>query len=318
MRDTRSQPRRGIILFVILLWSGLLFAADAGAESKLALIYADSTGHTLRTISGINWKLNNLTPPCEVVEYYLRGLDEEDADKVESMNPDILVTIGTSATDFAKTYLPDIPIVFAKVLNPIESGFIDSWDHPGKTVTGAALDIPAEQQVTQFLSIIPNIKRIGMIHTPKTRRLRDEAEAACRQSGVELVSIEIATTRELPAALDSLCKVVDAFWTIADESLASPQFVRYMVMETMRNGIPIMGFNRNFVQNGALMCLEADYKFIGRQAGEIVTKVLKGESPANIEPTVPDIVYLYLNLKSSKLLNIDLAPEWISVARETF
>jgi len=47
-------------------------------------------------------------------------------------------------------------------------------------------------------------------------------------------------------------------------------------------------------------------------------KVLEGEDPSTIRPTVPDIVYLYLNLKSSKLLNIDLAPEWISVARETF
>ncbi len=303
---------------VYMLIASVVACSPALAGKRVALIYADSTSYTLRTISGISWSLANALPDCEVLECYQPELPQNCIDKIKSKKPDVLVTIGTNVTNFARQNFPDYPIVFAKVLNPIESGFIKSWDSPGSRVTGAALDIPATQQVAQFLSILPGLHRIGMIHTAQTRRLRDEAESACNAHGISLVSIEIESTRELPAALDSLCGIVDGFWTVADEMLASPQFVRYMVMETMRYGVPIMGFNRNFVQNGALLCLEADYKFIGRQAGEIVVQVIKGADPADIKPTVPDIVYLYLNLKSSNLLKIDLAPEWISVARETF
>jgi putative ABC transport system substrate-binding protein len=314
MRNARVFA--GITLGLFL--GGILFSAQARAEKRVALIYADSTAHTLRTISGIIWSLTNSVPQCDIEEYYLSDLDPSRADKVNAGKPDIVVTIGTSATAFANKNIPGIPLIFAKVLNPVESGFIKSFDDPGGRITGAALDIPADQQVTQFLSILPNMKKIGMIYTERTERLQEAADDACRKNGLELISIEIKSSKELPGVLDSLCQVVDGFWTVADESLASPQFIRYMVLETMRHGIPIMGFNRNFVQNGALLCLEADYKFIGRQAGDIVVKVLKGEKPSDIKPTVPDIVYLYLNLKSSNLLNINLAPEWISVARETF
>ncbi len=288
------------------------------AQQRIVLIYSDSTKHTLRTISGLEWSLKSCDPPCSIVPYYLKSGSEPERTEIAALKGAVLLTVGSIATAFADKHFPQTPVVFAKVLNPIESGFISSWDNPGGHVTGAALDIPVDQQIQKFSTVIPNLKRIGVIYSISSQRLVDEARKSCTALGLQLIGIQIAATKDLPGAVDSLCKTVDGIWTIADELLSTPQFIRHTLVETLRARIPIMGFNQNFVENGALFCLEADYKFIGRQAGEIVSSILNGKEVGSIKPTVPDVVYLYLNLKSSKLLNIDLSPELISVAKETY
>lgn len=297
-----------------------IFGASAPiiAGQRIAVLYSDSTKHTLRTISGLEWSLKSCDPPCQLIPHYLSATDEKQEGEVAALKPDILITIGSTATAFADKSFPAIPIVFAKVLNPIESGFITSWDKPGGHITGAALDIPVSQQIQKFATVIPTLKRVGVVYTSNSQRLVEEARKACSGLGLTLVEIKIGSSKELPAAIDSLCRVVDGIWTIADELLSSPQFIRHTLVETLRAKIPIMGFNQNFVENGALFCLEADYKFIGRQAGEIALALMSGKSVSSVKPTVPDVVYLYLNLKSGKLLNIDFAPELISVAKETY
>lgn len=306
------------VAFCLVLLAGLGRGVPVYAGSRVVLLYSDSTKHTLRTISGLEWSLKNCEPPCELVQHYVKIFDDAQKTEIAKLKADVLLTIGTTATAFADRNFPKVPVVFAKVMNPIESGFIASWDKPGAHVTGAALDIPVDQQIAKFSTVLPRLKRIGVIYSSSSVRLVEEARKACLALGLQMVAIQISTTKELPSAVDSLCHSVDGIWTIADELLSSPQFIRHTLVETLRSRIPIMGFNQNFVENGALFCLEADYKFIGRQAGEMVSALIRGDNINSIKPTVPDVVYLYLNLKSGKLLNIDLSPELISVAKETY
>lgn len=306
------------VAFCLAFLAGLGSAAPALAGQRVVLLYSDSTKHTMRTISGLEWSLKNCEPPCELIQHFVKNFDETQRAEIADLRANVLLTIGTTATAFADKNFPKTPVVFAKVMNPIESGFITSWDKPGAHITGAAMDIPVDQQIAKFSTVIPKLKSIGVIYTGSSVRLVEEARKACIARGLQMVAIQIATTKELPTAVDSLCHSVDGIWTIADELLSSPQFIRHTLVETLRSRIPIMGFNQNFVENGALFCLEADYKFIGRQAGEMVAALIRGDNIGTIKPTVPDVVYLYLNLKSGKLLNIDLSPELISVAKETY
>ncbi len=253
-----------------------------------------------------------------VIEYYMGSDPRRDYQQIKQLDASLLVTVGTRATAFADEFFPNTPVVFAKVLNPLESGFIDSWSTPGRHITGASLDIPVLLQMEKFAAIIPKLKKVGVIYTANTRRLVEEARAAANQLGLSLVTYEVTSVKELPAAVDSLCRSADGIWTVADEQLASPQFVRYTLLETLRNGKPIMGFSQSFVESGALFCLEPDYKYIGRQAATIALAVLSGADPADLPPTIPDVVYLYLNLKTEQLLNLKVPKDMIDIAKETY
>jgi putative ABC transport system substrate-binding protein len=296
-----------------LCWSPKIYAAR-----NIVVVYSDSSKHTLRTLSGLEWSLQDCQPKCEVSKFYLLDTDISARTKVDALKPDLLITVGSAATSFADKSFPNLPVVFAKVLNPMESGFIQSWEKSGRHVTGAALDIPAELQMKRLMSIMPDLKKVGVIYTEKTARLTEEARKAAASLGIQLVAYELSSAKELPDAIDSLCKSVDAIWTVADEELSTPQFIRFTLLETLRHRIPIMGFNQTFVESGALLCLEADYKYNGRQAAEIAISILNGTDPSKVKPMVPDIVYLYLNLKTGKLLNLNLPPELVAVAKETY
>ncbi len=293
-------------------------ALPALAGPRVAVVYADSARNTMRTISGLTWGLSQGRPDLEVVEVFLPEIAKDAAQRIAAVNPDLLVTLGTNCTNLADTSFPELPVIFAKVLNPIESGFLKSWEHPAGHLTGASLDIPVLTQMQRFQSIIPDLRSIGVIFTTNTERLVTEAAAAAGELGIKLIPYKVESARELPDALDSLCRSTDGIWTVADEALTSPQFVRYTLLETLRNGRPIMGFSRSFVESGALFCLEPDYKYIGRQAAQIALTVLAGADPADVRATGPDIVYLYLNLQTEKLLNLKVPAELVDIAKETY
>lgn len=303
----------GLILLICL---GVATNADAG--QRAVVVYADSAKNTLRTISGLSWVMSQNKPDLEIKEVFLPETSAAAGKQIADLKPDLLVTLGTDITRFAQENFPKTPIVFAKVLNPIESGFLQSWERPGGNITGASLDIPVLTQMQRYKSIIPNLKQVGVIYTANSKRLVAEAQSAVAKLGIELVLYQVASAKELPEALDSLCRSTDGIWTVADEALTSPQFVRYTLLETLRHNLPIMGFSRSFVESGALFCLEPDYKYIGRQAADIALAVLDGANPAEVRATVPDVVYLYLNLQTEKLLKLQVPPELVDIAKETY
>lgn len=306
------------ILFAALPLLLLILLRNVHAGQQIVLIYSDSSKQTIRTIAGLEWSLKEKRPDCVAHEYFLKDISEAQKSGIEASHPELLITVGSTATAFADRNFPNIPIVFAKVLNPIESGFIQSWERPGRHITGAALDVPPSLQMQKFAEMMPGLKKVGVIFTESTQRLVDEARKAATSLGIEVISFKLSSAKELPEAVDSLCRSVKAIWTVADEELSTPQFIRYILLETLRHRIPVMGFNQTFVENGALFCLEADYKYVGRQAAGLAIAVLNGTELAKINPTVPDIIYLYLNLKTGKLLSINLPPELVNVAKETY
>jgi putative ABC transport system substrate-binding protein len=310
--------RARILVTIIPLLLFLSSAEHLFAARQIVLIYSDTTKQTLRTIAGFDWSLKEGQPDCATTQVFLSDGSDKQKGEVERLRPELLITVGSTATSFADRNFPNLPVVFAKVLNPIESGFIPSWDKPGKHLTGAALDIPPDQQMQRFVSMIPGLKKVGVIYTKSTERLVSEARVAATALGIELISYHLASAKELPTAIDSLCASVGGIWTVADEELSTPQFIRFTLLEALRHRIPVMGFNQTVVQSGALFCLEADYKYVGRQAAELAIAVLRGVEFAKVKPTVPDVFYLYLNLKTGKLLNIDLPAELVNIAKGTY
>ena len=301
-----------------LLLSLVIFTSVLQAGRQIVIIYTDSSSHTTRTIAGLEWSLKESQAGCTITEFFLANTEPTQKKNIQALNPHLLITVGSTATSFADHAFPELPIVFAKVLNPIESGFIQSWERPGRHLTGATLDIPVEMQLQKLTEMIPNLKKVGVIYNNNTDRLVEDARKAAAALGIQVISYKLTAAKELPKAVDSLCRSAEAIWTVADEELSTPQFVRYTLLETLRHRIPVMGFNQTFVESGALFCLEADYKYIGRQAAQIAGSVLNGADPAKTKVSVPDIIYLYLNLKSGKLLNLNLPPELVNVAKETY
>jgi len=227
--------------------------------------------------------------------------------KIRRKNPPLIVTLGSTATAFISERIKDTPVVFCMVLNPMASGFIRSMNESGNNLTGASLDIPLEVQFEALRSIIPSARKVGVIYNPQeTGSVIQQATRVAKEMGLELVSIPISSEEEVPKAVRTLDGRVDALWSVADSTVFSSGSTEFILLHTLRNGIPFMGLSPAFVKAGALMALAADYQEVGIQCGELAVRVLSGDHPSSLPITMPQTITLYLNLKTAEIIGLKI------------
>ena len=83
------------------------------------------------------------------------------AQELVSLQPDIIVTVGTPATVAVQRETRTIPIVFANVGDPVASGIVARLDRPSGNITGFAnLEAPlGGKWLELLLEIAPGLKR---------------------------------------------------------------------------------------------------------------------------------------------------------------
>ncbi len=292
-----------------------------GSPVHIAIISSDTLTSTQRALGGAE-KVISRTHPEAVFTSFLIGKDQVEnqtiIDSLRKIRPQLILTVGSSATQLAHENFHDIPIVFSAVKYPVLSGFVDSVIRPGTNITGASLDIPTDIQFTYFKKIIPDIKKIGVLYTANTESLIPQARVVAQHLGLTLIAVKVTDDKDLPEALDSLTRSVQGIWSVADENLFKPKSTRYILLNTLKKGIPFMGFSRYVVESGALFALDFDYKAVGLQAGAIANKVIDGEAPGNIQVTTADIIWFHYNENTAKRINIVIPEELAAIAKEVY
>ena len=323
MRSAIRAYRVSAALAAVVLLGLYPFTAhgQAASSKRVAIVRIDEETSTIRTIKGVTKVLQQQGVGITFREVLLTGAMATDArimDSLKYFDPHLLITVGSFATGYTARQFPDKPIVFATVMNPEASGFVASMARPGGNITGAALDIPPDIQFTYIKKVIGNLKTLGVLYSRETENVIRQAEIAARQLGIRLAAIRIDSERQIPQALDSLCAISDALWSVADQTIFTPQSTPHIILQTLRHRIPLMGFSRTVVEAGGLFTLDFDFKDIGRQAGEIAVHVLTGQSPAEIPVTTPGagILYFKYNEKTAQQLNLKIPEELLAVAKE--
>jgi putative ABC transport system substrate-binding protein len=318
MRYDHRQILRIVAVALVCLLGA---ASPVFGRARIAVLMSDSLTSTMRTLHGAQKVIRRENSQATFHSFLIsRSSDEilRMVDTVRTIRPTLLLTIGSSATRFAQESFPDIPTVFAAVMYPVLSGFVESTARPGKSITGASIDVPIDVQFKYFKKIVPNLKRIGVLYTDSTASLIPLAAAKAEGLNLKLVPVKVSDTRELPQALDSLAAVVEGIWSLADPNLFDPRSTRYILLNTARKGIPFMGFSRHVVASGALFALDFDYKAVGHQAGEIANRIINGEEPQNISVTSADVIWFHFNEKTAKHIGIVIPEELSAVAKEVY
>ena len=245
---------------------------------------------------------------------------EEIAKEIKDFDPDMILTIGSRATSMISTRFEDIPVVFAMVLYPVASSFVESMDKPGKNVTGAAMDVPVALQLQELSRIVPKMKRVGVLFSPKeTLPVIEKAKIIAQSMNLELLAEEVNSESDVPEALNKLDNnKIDALWSVADGNVFTRPSTRYIIKYVVRRGLPFMGPHNGFVKAGALFALTADYKDNGRQAAELSVRVINGEKPMNIPVAVPRKIEMALNLQVANHIRLRIPQEIIDEASQTF
>lgn len=319
MVEYMSKRRNIATLLIGLSLSAL--AADRSAADTIIVLTSDTLTSTTRAISGAKSVIVCEHAQPTFVQFVLSdntAIRRQQLDSAKGLNPKVVLTVGSSATQSAVDNFPQTPIVFSSVLYPVISGFVKSMNAPGGNLTGASLTIAPDIQFKYFKRIIPKLKTIGVLYSRNTAPLVPASNVVAAELGFRLVALQVNDEKELPAALDSLTRTCDGIWSLADPILFSPQATKYILLNTLKSGKPFMGFSRNVVESGALFALDFDYKAIGRQAGGQINQILSGARPSDVPVTSPDIIWFHYNEKTAQRLSVTIPGDLVAVAKEVY
>ncbi len=182
-------------------------------------------------------------------------------------SPDAVVAIGSKAYRAVKA-LKTLPL-FTMLVYPYD---------PAKegNMWWVSTDIPPDKYLEAAVEILPHAGRIGLIINPAlSGAYSRELLKAGKEKGLQIILRDVASARDVPAALSSLSGKIDLLLMIPDTTVAADDSVLSMVSFSYQNKIPLMTFCRKFLEMGALLSLEINPYDIGNQTGEMATAVLK-------------------------------------------
>ena len=227
----------------------------------------------------------------------------------------------TPAALAAKGATTTIPIVFEMAGDPVRIGLVAGLDRPGGNVTGVAnMNIQMTPKRLQLLhEAVPSAKVMALLVNPANSTVAEtqsrEAFSVAPTLGVDLHVLHASTERDLDAVFANLVQSRAGGLVIAAEPLFSSLNKQFAEL-TVRHAVPAITGGRDFAAAGGLLSYGADTRQAYRLAGIYTGQVLKGEKPANLPIQQSTKVELVINLKTAKVLGIDIPNTLIGRADE--
>lgn len=195
--------------------------------------------------------------------------------------------------------------VFAAVTDPFVLGVGIERDNPlhhPKHLVGVGTFQPVREVIRLAKQCNPKLNRLGVVWCRSEAAseacvllARDE----CAKLGMTLLEANTDNSAGVLEAAESIvARNVDAIWIGGDNvvELAPTSIVK----AASAGGIPVIVNSPQHCESGALLGLGADYLEVGRIAGDLAGRILKGLDPATvkIENAVPQ--HLALNYSALK------------------
>jgi putative tryptophan/tyrosine transport system substrate-binding protein len=235
------------------------------------------------------------------------------AAELAHLKVDVIVAPTTPAARAAKEATTSIPIVFTIVSDPVGSGLVSSFSHPGGNITGLTdmgVDL-TEKQLDLLKQVVPHLKRVGALGHP-TDKVWDgvwkEVPAAAHRLGIDIVPVLVTTLPQLESAFLDLNRRVQAL-LVAPQVFFSVHRQRLIEL-TISTRLPAIYERRAFPDAGALMSYGPNYTTLLRNAAHHVDRILKGARPAELPVEQPTEYDLVINLKTAKALGLAI-PETV-------
>src|SRR5262249_17546949 len=209
-----------------------------------------------------------------------------------------------------------IPIVFAYVVDPVGSGFVQSFARPGCNVTGfKTYEFAIAGKWLQFLmEVAPSVRRVGLIYNPATAPpgfLR-ALEAFAPSTPVQLVHAPVHSPPEIDAAVAAIAREPGGGLMMMPDTFNDANYAQFIALAA-KNRLPAV-YPHRF--NDGLICYGPDLPDVLRRAASYVDRILKGEKPGELPVQAPIKYELVINLKTAKALGLDVPPALLARADE--
>ena len=299
----------------MLAWKASLFAQPKDAPVRIGWLSTGSLeGSALmlavfkERLAALGWK--------EGKHYVLEvsfARDRTDrfpalAKELAAKKPALIVATSGQATAAASRAAPATPIVIVAGADPVVAGFAKSLARPGGMITGISNNTAdlSEKYLDLLRLAVPNLIRVGFLvdaRNPTRASLVEAARRSAAQYKIDARFAEIANPEDIDAAITGLEKQGAQALVVLSSPTLSAALGRIVEL-TRKNRMPVIGSDRAWPANGALMSYGVDRSEILGRTAYYVDRILKGEKPGDLPIEQPSKIEFVISLKTARALGI--------------
>jgi putative ABC transport system substrate-binding protein len=231
---------------------------------------------------------------------------------------EIIVSAGPGPTRAAKATTSTIPIVMAQDNDPVADGFVASLARPGGNITGLSTFAPelGGKRLEILREVVPKLASVGVLgnsNFPGYAQVMREMELAAKVFKVQLQYLGVLGPEDIGTAFRAASKGrADAVLTLTSIILSTH---RAQIIElAVKNRLPAMYHNSQFVEAGGLMAYSANLTDLFHRSATYVDKILKGTKPGDIPVEQPTKFEFVINLKAAKQIGLTIPPNVLARA----
>jgi len=232
--------------------------------------------------------------------------------------PNVIVPISTPSAQAVVSATRDIPVVFTAVSDPLGAQLVKDMDKPGGNVTGLSDMSPVAEHVALIKEILPNVKTIGYLYNSgeaNSVSLLAVLKAEAEKAGLTVVESAATKSAEVQGAARALVGRADAIYIPTDNTIISALEGAVAVAEEAK--LPLFTADTDSVSRGSIAALGFNYHDVGKQTGEVVVRILKGENPGDIAVKVAAGSDLVINKTAASKMGVTLPESVVKRATRT-
>jgi putative tryptophan/tyrosine transport system substrate-binding protein len=242
------------------------------------------------------------------------------AAELVSLNPDIIVAHGPATLTALRDQARSIPIVFLAVADPVRAGFVASLAAPGANITGFTnYEFTTGGKWLELLrEVTPRVSRVMVLLNPANPTAPGYVrtiEAVAASSATQVVATPVPDSVDYEDVIASFARERNGGMILLPDIKALVHRERIVALAA-RYRLPGIYFERIFAEAGGLVSYAPDFLHQWRQAATYVDIILKGENPATLPIKGATKFELVINLKSAKVLGIEVPPTLLARADE--
>jgi putative ABC transport system substrate-binding protein len=230
----------------------------------------------------------------------------------------VIVTSGGALTRRAKEATSAIPIVMTNDPDPVGDGFVASLARPGGNITGLSTFAPelSGKRLEILREVVPKLSRVAVLGSSTATgyaQTLKEIEAAAKAFKMQLQFLDVLHAKDVETAFRAASKGRAQVVLTLNSAILGSQ--RAQIAElAVKNRLPVMYHQSEFVKAGGLMCYGVNLPDLSRRAATYVDRILKGAKPGDLPIEQPTKFELVINLKTAKALGLTIPPSLLQRA----
>jgi putative ABC transport system substrate-binding protein len=202
----------------------------------------------------------------------------------------------------------------------VNLGLVTSLARPGGNVTGILTLVEglSGKQVEIALQLIPAATKLGVLINPTNpadTAQWQEIEAAGAAKGIKVVAVEARTKGDLDPAFTSLTAAGVQVVIVVRDTLLVGERVHIAKLAAAAH-LPTVAGAGEMAKAGGLIAYGTSITANVRRAAYFVDRILKGTKASDLPVEFPTKVELIINLKTAKVLGLNIPPTLLARADE--